>query len=192
MGNYNPFLYPLFTLICISRATVTPASSATLTGVVSKDQITCTMCDSCDDPCQPLLSPPPPSLPPPEASGCPPSPALPPPPPVPPVYSPPSCYTCGNSPPSVPSFSYSSPPPPVGGGSVGGGTYGSTPPPPNPILPYFPYYYYPPPVGSSGDYSKIRPPLCHFVSKLETRNFAFADRRPNKGWQATLWMAVGW
>ncbi|XP_059294536.1 leucine-rich repeat extensin-like protein 3 [Lycium ferocissimum] len=117
---------------------------------MAKDQISCTMCSSCDNPCQPILSPspPPPSPPPPASSGynCPPPP------------SPPSSCTegCSLPPPSQPTL----PPPNNGGGSGGGGDSNyyyppmdpslySAPPPPNPIVPYFPFYYYNPPPSNT-------------------------------------------
>ncbi|KAJ6329082.1 hypothetical protein OIU76_005454 [Salix suchowensis] len=62
---------------------------------VSKEQIPCTMCYSCDNPCQPLPSPPPPAVPecPPPS---PPPPAVPecPPPPPPPSPPPPAVPEC--------------------------------------------------------------------------------------------------
>ncbi|XP_011042817.1 PREDICTED: leucine-rich repeat extensin-like protein 6 [Populus euphratica] len=73
---------------------------------VSKEQIPCTMCYSCDNPCQPLPSPPPPAIP-----ECPP----PPPPPSPPPPAIPEC-----PPPAPPP----SPPPPA---------IPECPPPPAPI-----------------------------------------------------------
>ncbi|XP_054791667.1 leucine-rich repeat extensin-like protein 3, partial [Prosopis cineraria] len=120
---------------------------------VSKEQIQCTMCSSCQNPCNPVPSPPPPSPPPPASSSanCPPPP------------SPPSSGGGGSyyySPPPPAQYTYSSPPPPSyggGGGIGGGGTYYPppynknypTPPPPNPIVPYFPFYYYSPPPPST-------------------------------------------
>ncbi|KAG7581469.1 hypothetical protein ISN44_As08g011480 [Arabidopsis suecica] len=109
--------------------------------VTSKDQtVSCTMCSSCDNPCNPVpssYSPPPP--PPPSSSGGGGS----------YYYSPPPPSSSGG-------VKY---PPPYGGDGYGGqgyyypppyyGNYG-TPPPPNPIVPYFPFYYHTPPQGYSG------------------------------------------
>ncbi|KAG6469523.1 hypothetical protein ZIOFF_074248 [Zingiber officinale] len=94
--------------------------------VVVRDGTSCTMCASCDDPCQPIASPPPPSPPPPS----------------------PTTYECPPPPSDTPgTFYYYSPPPPSAGGSGNGGgyyyspptdVYYNAPPPPNPFLPYFP------------------------------------------------------
>ncbi|PKA62223.1 hypothetical protein AXF42_Ash016015 [Apostasia shenzhenica] len=99
---------------------------------VAKEGVSCTMCDSCDNPCLPPASPPPP--PPSSAVGCPPPPT------TTNHYSPPppASSSSGNS--------YFSPPAAPSGYS-GEGSYG-TPPPPNPILPYFPFLYYSPPPPS--------------------------------------------
>uniref|UniRef100_A0A1S4DQN2 Leucine-rich repeat extensin-like protein 3 n=1 Tax=Nicotiana tabacum TaxID=4097 RepID=A0A1S4DQN2_TOBAC len=117
---------------------------------MAKDQIACTMCSSCDNPCQPIFSPPPPS----PLLPCPPplSPPLPPPLPPPSDYN----YPPPPSPPSSCPGDCSQPlsPPYNGGGGRGDGNYVypptnpsiyPTPPPPNPIVPYFPFYYYNPP-----------------------------------------------
>lgn len=111
---------------------------------VSKEQIACTMCEACENPCSPpVITVPPP--PPPAQLDCPPPPK--------PTSSVPYNYY-RPPPPSdyqVPTFSYYSPPPPMGGGSGGGPVGGSggvsygAPAPPNPIVPYFPYYYNNPP-----------------------------------------------
>lgn len=121
------------------------------------DEITCTMCATCENPCQPPapVSPPPP----------PPEPQCPPPPPPPKPECPPSPASSSSgiyysSPPpsltsdySPPSFTYLSPPPPImGGGGYGGGGGGSAcvgycvPPPPNSFVPNFPNYYDIPPL----------------------------------------------
>ncbi|XP_022991777.1 leucine-rich repeat extensin-like protein 3 [Cucurbita maxima] len=118
--------------------------SLSLATVSARDQVGCSMCSSCDNPCQ--LPPPPPPPPPPLVVDCPPPPSPPPPPlpkpECPPPPSPPSCDACV----------YPSPPPPSSiqpYTPTDGGQYpGVAPPPPNPILPYFPYYYYTPPSGS--------------------------------------------
>ncbi|KAL1211886.1 hypothetical protein V5N11_023868 [Cardamine amara subsp. amara] len=106
--------------------------------VTSKDQtVSCTMCSSCDNPCNPV-----------------------------PSYSPPPTPSSSGggggsyyySPPPPPSSSGGGKYPPPYGGDGGQGYYypppyyGSygTPPPPNPIVPYFPFYYHTPPQGNSG------------------------------------------
>ncbi|KAJ0565331.1 hypothetical protein HanRHA438_Chr06g0252341 [Helianthus annuus] len=124
----------LFTIFIIMVGTPNLRTVTARTTSYSRDQVSCTMCDECENPCQPPPSPPPPSPPPPADTNCPPPPS----PPSPTSNPPPAT-------PSVPNFPYYSPPPPP----PGGGGYGyPTPPPPNPILPYFPFYYYnPPPPG---------------------------------------------
>ncbi|KAI3967894.1 hypothetical protein MKX01_027077 [Papaver californicum] len=131
------------------------AKAARLT-VTSKEQIECTMCDACENPCQPPItyaSPPPPP---------PPTPSPPPQTPTndcpPPSQSTPTYYYSPPPPNNpTPTYTYSSPPPP--GQAIGGlakpppngySLYPG-PPPPNPIVPYFPYYYHapPPPQSSS-------------------------------------------
>ncbi|PHT86013.1 hypothetical protein T459_08119 [Capsicum annuum] len=74
---------------------------------ISKDQIACEMCTTCENPCQPIL--PSPSPPPPLELSCPPppSPPLPPPSPPPPSPPPPSPPPVNNCPPPP------SPPPPA-------------------------------------------------------------------------------
>ncbi|KAL3517397.1 hypothetical protein ACH5RR_019986 [Cinchona calisaya] len=105
---------------------------------MAKDQISCTMCSSCDNPCQPIYSPPPPSPPPPS-----------PPPPIPEYYwpppSPPPVNQCP-PPPSPPPVNECPPPPPGGGGGGGGG--GNEPG----------GSYYPPPSGVIGPFQRS-PPL---------------------------------
>ncbi|CAL9219901.1 unnamed protein product [Arabidopsis halleri] len=102
--------------------------------VTSKDQtVSCTMCSSCDNPCNPVpssYSPPPP----PSSSGGGGS----------YYYSPPPPSSSGGAkyPPPYGGQGYYYPPPYYG-------NYG-TPPPPNPIVPYFPFYYHTPPQGNSG------------------------------------------
>uniref|UniRef100_A0A1J3JZC7 Uncharacterized protein n=1 Tax=Noccaea caerulescens TaxID=107243 RepID=A0A1J3JZC7_NOCCA len=140
-------------LYCLSSLVVVLLLSVTST-VTSKDEVvSCTMCSSCDNPCNPAQSyppPPPPSRPPPSPStttACPPPP------------SPPSSGGGGGS------YYYPPPsqsgggkyPPPYGDGGQGyyypppySGNY-PTPPPPNPIVPYFPFYYHTPPPGSGSD-----------------------------------------
>ncbi|CAG7882155.1 unnamed protein product [Brassica rapa] len=111
--------------------------------VTSKDQtVSCTMCSSCDNPCNPVPTPsssPPPT--PPSSSGGSGGGSY--------YYSPPPPSSSGGG-------KY---PPPYGGYGDGGqsyyyppASYGNypTPPPPNPIVPYFPFYYHIPPPGDSG------------------------------------------
>ncbi|KAF8661795.1 hypothetical protein HU200_056750 [Digitaria exilis] len=131
--------------------------------IVRKDGTTCTLCASCDNPCNPSYYPPPSPPPAPVATPCP---------PTTPSFPSPSGGGGGGGGPIV----YSSPPPPAsiggGGGGLyyppptgggGGGNNGASqqgggggggypaPPPPNPFLPYFPFYYYsPPPPHFSG------------------------------------------
>ena len=112
--------------------------------VTSKDQtVSCTMCSSCDNPCNPVptSSPPPPPTPPRSSGGS-------------------GGGSYYYSPPPPPSNSGGGKyPPPYGGYGDGGqsyyyppASYGNypTPPPPNPIVPYFPFYYHVPPPGDSG------------------------------------------
>ncbi|KAL3717656.1 hypothetical protein ACJRO7_009143 [Eucalyptus globulus] len=85
-----------------SEASTTPP---TVAAIDSRDQPTCTMCAACDNPCDPVLSPPPPPpCPPPPPPPCPP----PPPPDCPPP--PPACIECES--PETQSI-YASPPPPM-------------------------------------------------------------------------------
>uniref|UniRef100_A0A7C8YEW4 Uncharacterized protein n=1 Tax=Opuntia streptacantha TaxID=393608 RepID=A0A7C8YEW4_OPUST len=133
------------------------------------DQIVCTMCETCENPCRPPVpvSPPPP----------PPKPHCPPPPPPPPLMPecppPPAPSSSGIyyfSPPppppagySAPTFTYlSPPPPPMSGDEYGGGKGGGRgsacvgyciPSPPISFVPYFP----------NNDYD--RPPLI--ISKAQ-------------------------
>ncbi|XP_010326654.2 leucine-rich repeat extensin-like protein 3 [Solanum lycopersicum] len=66
---------------------------------ISKDQIACEMCTTCENPCQPIFPPPPPPPSPLPPLLCPPPPSPPPPPPPP-------------SPPPLPPVNYCPPPPP--------------------------------------------------------------------------------
>lgn len=120
----------LFIFILLSLPNLSFSTSITTS---STDQTPCTMCYSCENPCQPLPSPPPPVI------VCPPPPPSPPPPP-------PTGPLC--------------PPPPKlhprtpDTGIIGGAYYppptGGELSPPNPEVPYFPYYYnYPPAPPSS-------------------------------------------
>ncbi|XP_052191489.1 leucine-rich repeat extensin-like protein 3 [Diospyros lotus] len=128
-------LFLLFLFVLASRFNVSPAISSVT--AISRDQVACTLCSSCDNPCQPILSPPPPlPLPPPEPN-CPPPPMPPPPPesncpPLPRPLPPPE----SNSPPlPLP------PPRPIG---INFPEW----PPPNPMMPYFPLYHYNPPASA--------------------------------------------
>ncbi|EOA31633.1 hypothetical protein CARUB_v10014833mg [Capsella rubella] len=102
--------------------------------VTSKDQtVSCTMCSSCDNPCNPVSSSYPP--PPPSSGGG-------------------GSYYYSPPPPPPSSSGGSKYPPPYGGDGGQGyyypppynGGYGM-PSPPNPIVPYFPFYYHTPPQG---------------------------------------------
>ncbi|MCD7472689.1 hypothetical protein HAX54_014017 [Datura stramonium] len=143
---------------------------------LAKDQISCTMCSSCDNPCQPIFSPPPPSPPPPLS--CPPPPSLPPPPPppsssyynCPPPPSPPQSCPGGCSQPLSPPYNGGG-----GGGSSGDGDYYNTPtypsiyptpPPPNPIVPYFPFYFYNPPPSNTFDSKSVKLKTHPFITCL--------------------------
>ncbi|XP_041996838.1 leucine-rich repeat extensin-like protein 6 [Salvia splendens] len=164
----------IFSLISASL----PAPSLAATAI-TRDHIACTMCSSCDNPCQPIFSPPPPepvlSPPPPEPVPSPPPPSPPPPYGVncPPPPSPPCDGGCGG-------VYYYPPPPPSGGGTYypppnPSSTDYPTPTPPNPIMPYFPFYYYNPPPSNphtddfnsaqSTTHSKF-PPLLIAISLL--------------------------
>ncbi|KAK9076549.1 hypothetical protein SSX86_004883 [Deinandra increscens subsp. villosa] len=144
-----------FIISIIAGTTIFRPATARTTSFHSRDQVSCTMCDACDNPCQPSPSPPPPSPPPAATTNCPPPPS----PPLPASNPPPTPTT-----PSAPNVPYYPPPSPDGGGgggggggSGGGGGYGyPTPPPPNPILPYFPFYYYnPPPAGQNSESDQL-------------------------------------
>ncbi|KAL3359447.1 hypothetical protein AABB24_016150 [Solanum stoloniferum] len=89
------FNFLLLFFLSLNNVQITQAMS-TITAI-SKDQIACEMCTTCENPCQPILppSPPPPSPSPPLL--CPPPPSPPPPPP---------------SPPPPPPVNYCPPPPP--------------------------------------------------------------------------------
>ncbi|KAF7813552.1 leucine-rich repeat extensin-like protein 6 [Senna tora] len=79
----------------------------------SKDQIQCTMCSSCENPCGSVQSPPPPSPPPASTGACPPPPS--------PPSSGAGTYYYSPPPPSS-QYTYYSPPPPASssGGGIGG------------------------------------------------------------------------
>lgn len=142
-------LYFYFVSLILTSLCNFSLSMTTITAM-AKDQISCTMCSSCDNPCQPIFSPPPPPIPSP-------------PPPSPPPPSLPDCPPPPSSPSGGGGVYYFSPPPPVQPSAypppyVGGGgdsyyppatPHGYLTPPPNPIVSYFPYYYYNPPPGSA-------------------------------------------
>lgn len=117
----------LIAIVLFPPPTATASPNVEL-AAASKNQVECTMCTACDNPCGQYLSPPPP--PPPSQPSY-------------PYYSPP--------PPPPPygggSGIYYPPSPPFPPASSGGGY--PTPPPPNPILPYFPFYYYVPPPSTT-------------------------------------------
>uniref|UniRef100_A0A3N7FYP7 Uncharacterized protein n=1 Tax=Populus trichocarpa TaxID=3694 RepID=A0A3N7FYP7_POPTR len=84
-------------LLTLSTVITINFSLSSTISEVSKEQIPCTMCYSCDNPCQPLPSPPPPAIPecpPPPPPPSPPPPAIPecPPPPA-PINECPACPT---------------------------------------------------------------------------------------------------
>ncbi|KZV44143.1 nutrient reservoir [Dorcoceras hygrometricum] len=142
------------------------ASTISTLKATNNDQTACEMCYSCDNPCQPLVSPPPPSPPPPVTSapppfpppvtGCnspqPPMPYPPPPPAVPELNCPPP------PPPAVPELNC--PPPPSTGG--GEGDYNFSPP--HPTEPT----YFPPLYGGGGAYNPPETSPIH-VPTLLTR-----------------------
>ncbi|KAH0738792.1 hypothetical protein KY290_037497 [Solanum tuberosum] len=124
MAPLHSQLLVFSTLILLLNVQLTHATPTTT--AIAKGQITCTMCSSCDNPCQPISSPPPP--------------------PSsdynfhPPQYCPGGC----SQQPPLPPYN-------GGGGGVGDGDYYypptdpsvyPIPPPPNPILPYFPFYFH--------------------------------------------------
>lgn len=143
MERTRSFFFPVLVLISflVMSISTVASSRASKLETTSKDQIECTMCAACENPCYQVPSPPPPSPPPPSSSAnCPPPPSS-----GTTYYSPP--------PPSQPTSTYY--PPPAGGGGGGGAFYPPpdgknypVPPPPNPIVPYFPFYYHTPPPGS--------------------------------------------
>lgn len=159
-SRFIPTMKTFHLLLFLSHFLFLMTTHATLTS--AKSQIVdCTMCTSCDNPCQPNPSPPPPTpSPPPPATTT--TPACPPPPRSsgsggggPYYYYPP------------PSQSGSYLPPPSSSGSGGyyypppksGGNYNPYTPPPNPIVPYFPFYYHSPPqqsVVSAGSDVKVK------------------------------------
>ncbi|KAK4732311.1 hypothetical protein R3W88_025299 [Solanum pinnatisectum] len=128
------------TLILLLNVQLTHATSTT---AIAKDRISCTMCSSCDNPCQPISSPPPP-------------------PPSSDYNFPPPQYCPGGCSPQPPSPPYNG-----GGGGVGvsDGDYYypptdpsvyPIPPPPNPILPYFPFYFHNPPSPYTVDSKSVQ------------------------------------
>ncbi|KAE8009415.1 hypothetical protein FH972_005852 [Carpinus fangiana] len=134
---------------------ISSATSTTNTTTVSKDQIACTMCSECENPCPVPALPPPPPPPPEVLPPPPPSPALPECPP------PPTRHPCPNN-------CYSDSPP--SSGSPWPPNSGTTEPlplaPPNPMVPYFPYYYYTPPgtaTHSNSVHLKMQPLVSSIV-----------------------------
>ncbi|KAF7818162.1 neural Wiskott-Aldrich syndrome protein-like [Senna tora] len=107
----------------------TPTASLFTSPTVSKDQLPCTMCAECDNPCQPLPPPPPPPV-----VECPPPPPPPSPPPPPPAVvecPPPPKPLCPGACETLP------PPPPPQAPSCPGNCK-----PPSPWMPpgiFFPY-----------------------------------------------------
>ncbi|KAH9730660.1 hypothetical protein KPL70_009715 [Citrus sinensis] len=152
-----------FFLALQSNLAFTASSLETLISTTSKDQIACTVvCESCENPCQPLPSPPPPELilpPPPQPPSPPPPspPALPecPPPPAPPALPecppppapPKGCSVCTPSP-DVPQLSPPRTPMPFPPPS---GEF----PPPESGVPNVPGVYNPPPSPEASDSTKL-------------------------------------
>ncbi|KAJ4727754.1 hypothetical protein OWV82_000800 [Melia azedarach] len=141
MSKRLTMLLTLFTFVFAFQSNPPLSSSSKTT---SKDQIACTVCDSCENPCQPLPSPPPP--PPVVICPPPPPPLSPPPPPAvpkcPPPPAPPSCSACIPSPEvpqlSPPTMPFTPPFPPSTGEFA----------PPDRV-PYFPNDYNPPPSSAT-------------------------------------------
>ncbi|KAK2418773.1 hypothetical protein P8452_62902 [Trifolium repens] len=112
MANFLPFLLTFI----LAFSTNTKATS-----LVAKDQVPCTICAECENPCQPLPPPPP------QVIECPPPPSLPPPPPPsPPPPLPPAIVEC--------------PPPPRPPKSPCPNNCDMPPMTPYPPQSYFPYY----------------------------------------------------
>ncbi|KAL9688787.1 hypothetical protein QQ045_033211 [Rhodiola kirilowii] len=162
----KPFLTQTLLSLTFILAGISPAfhAPAAAFSANSKYEIACTMCDACENPCQPVYSPPPPSPPPPSLSP-------PPPPSQPTINCPP--------PPSPKVYPYYSPPPPQSGyvyppPSSGGfyfpppdRSYYPAPPPPNPIVPYFPFYFHnPPPSGNAAEVQSGFNPIMSAVIGL--------------------------
>ncbi|KAL5791894.1 hypothetical protein ACOSP7_000488 [Xanthoceras sorbifolium] len=139
MATPKPLLLILFPLILAFQFNYFSFVSATKTS--SKEQIECTMCTSCENPCQPLSSPPPP---PPEIA-CPP----PPPPPSPPP--PPALPDC--PPPPPPALPDCPPPPPPALPECYPPCVDLSPPT---MGPYYPYYKNPPPFVVPSSAVKLR------------------------------------
>ncbi|XP_074588742.1 uncharacterized protein LOC141844596 [Curcuma longa] len=121
-----PHLLRLLVLLIVRWSAALPPVASALRAVAKDGGTPCTMCASCDNPCQQIYYPSPPPPQPPEIPQCPPPPSAP-----------------GST------FYYYSPPPPSSGGGGGGYSY----PPPNPFLPYFPFYYSSLPPPSHYDFS---------------------------------------
>ncbi|WZZ62973.1 hypothetical protein YC2023_063080 [Brassica napus] len=139
----------------------------------SKDQtVSCTMCTSCDNPCNPVPSSSPPPTPP-SGGG---SYYYSPPPPTPPssggggsyYYPPPSTSGGGKYPPPYGDGGQSYYYPPASYGNY------PMPPPPNPIVPYFPFYYHIPPPGDSGSDQNAK---IAWLARA-SNGFAMAPRSP--------------
>ncbi|GMN52357.1 hypothetical protein TIFTF001_021504 [Ficus carica] len=96
-GNNNTLPIPLAYFSTLLLIVLIHSNTNVATTVVSKDDVSCTMCTECDNPCKPKPPPPPstpppsppPSPPPPKLPECPPPPALPPPAPAVPECPPP-------------------------------------------------------------------------------------------------------
>lgn len=160
-----PALFTFFLIILHSHCNLSLATPTTPTTdssqnqtVSKKDQIACTVCNECENPCPvpstpppPVVEyppPPPPVLPQPELQKCPPPPQLP-------------CPDNCNTPPS-PSGPTVEPFPPNNRPNQPFPPDGPKPylSPPNPVVPYFPYYYY------SGSSNSLHLKLNPFVSSI--------------------------
>nr|XP_016466016.1 PREDICTED: vegetative cell wall protein gp1-like [Nicotiana tabacum] len=103
----SQFILCSFNLLLLLSLNVQIVQAMSTITAMAKDQIACNMCAECENPCQPILSPPPPSPPlpcPPPPSPplpCPPPPSPPPPelPPPPPPSPPPPSSPVNNCPP---------------------------------------------------------------------------------------------
>uniref|UniRef100_A0A3Q7GT19 Uncharacterized protein n=1 Tax=Solanum lycopersicum TaxID=4081 RepID=A0A3Q7GT19_SOLLC len=149
MGTLSPphsqFIFHIFTLFFLISLNHYDSQAMSTITAMAKDQLSCTMCSSCDNTCQPISPPPPPpQLYPPSSSGyiCP---------PPPPVYVSPPNNSGGNNGGEGDANGSGNYPPPTN-------NY-PTPPPPNPIVPYFPFYFHSPPPPTSKSIHLERHPL---------------------------------
>ncbi|EEF47312.1 leucine-rich repeat extensin-like protein 3 [Ricinus communis] len=154
-----------FLLTCVLALTTYPLTISSASAV-SKDQTACTMCYSCENPCQPLPSPPPP------VPECPPPPA--PPPPSPPPPSLPEC-----------------PPPPVEECPACAIPIPHAPPPPIYVpIPHAPPLFVPFPYSPPGSGQFYAPPGPGYGNNPKPY---FSDYNPSSAFNSarlTLEMAV--